>query len=210
MPITVAIVEDEPSLLEMLTRMVTKAPQFTLLGGFPNGEEALAALPALSPDVVVMDLQLPGMNGIECTGRLRRLLPKTQVVIFTVFMDSDRIFKALSAGACGYLLKRTPRAEMILAIEQVHQGGAPMSAEIAEKVIELLHRSNPATPASEPDGQLTAREEEVLKLLADGIGTKAISVQLEVSLETVRFHLKNIYQKLHVRSQTEAVRKYLK
>ena len=209
MPITVTIVEDEPPLLEMLTRLVSGAPQFRLLGGFPSGEEALAAVPRLAPDVVIMDLQLPGMSGVECTARLRQVLPKTQIIVFTVFMDSDRIFRALSAGACGYLLKRTPRAEMILAIEQVYQGGAPMSAEIAEKVIALLHRSSAPATKAVADAQLTTREEEVLKALADGLGTKAISVKLDVSVETVRFHLKNIYQKLHVRSQTEAVRKYL-
>jgi DNA-binding NarL/FixJ family response regulator len=208
MPITVAIVEDDAEIRATLTRAVQKAPALAFAGSFGDAESALAGLPALAPNVVIMDIQLPGANGIECTRRLKQLAPATQVLVFTVFMDSDQIFRALAAGASGYLLKRTVRAEIVEAVEQVCQGGAPMSAEIARKVVESFRV--PAAPAKPPDTAcLTVREEEVLKLLAAGHGTKAIATQLGLSAETVRFHLKHIYEKLHVRSRTEAVIKYL-
>ena len=210
MPITVAIVEDAFEIREMLTRAVQKAPQLSLVGHFSNGEDALAELPSLAPNVVIMDIQLPGMNGIECTSRLKHMRPFTQVLVFTVFMDSDQIFKALAAGASGYLLKRTSRGEIVEAIEQVWAGGAPMSSEIARKVVESFRTGAPAAKPAPSEEQLTAREDEVLKLLAAGHGTKAIAVMLNLSAETVRFHLKHIYEKLHVRSRTEAVIKYLK
>jgi DNA-binding NarL/FixJ family response regulator len=209
MPITVAIVEDDPQIREMLTRAVQKARSLAFVKNFSNAETALAELPALAPNVVIMDIQLPGLSGIECTRRLKRALPDTQVLVFTVFMDSDQIFQALSAGASGYLLKRTSRAEIVEAVEQVWAGGAPMSSEIARKVVESF-RVKPATKTEPSDEQLTAREEEVLKRLAEGHGTKAIATMLSLSAETVRFHLKHIYEKLHVRSRTEAVIKYLR
>lgn len=210
MPITVAIVEDDREIRETLAAAVRKARQLSFVAGFASAEEALAALPALAPNVVVMDIQLPGANGIECTRRLKQQLPATQVLVFTVFMDSEQIFQALAAGASGYLLKRTARAEIVEAIEQVWLGGAPMSAEIARKVVESFRAPPPpTTPPPVATAQLTPREEEVLKLLAAGQGTKAIASALSLSVETVRFHLKHIYEKLHVRSRTEAVIKYL-
>jgi DNA-binding NarL/FixJ family response regulator len=209
MPITVAIVEDDTEIREMLTRAVRRARQLAFTEGFANAEEALAGLPALMPNVVIMDIQLPGLNGIECTRQVKQLCPSTQVLVFTVFMDTEQIFQALAAGANGYLLKRTCREEIVDAIEQVWQGGAPMSSEIARKVVESFRRPSPPTKAASTDAQLTAREEEVLKLLAAGHGTKAIASDLNLSAETVRFHLKHIYEKLHVRSRTEAVIKYL-
>lgn len=210
MPITVAIVEDDREIRETLAAAVRKARQLSFVAGFASAEEALAALPALAPNVVVMDIQLPGANGIECTRRLKQQLPATQVLVFTVFMDSEQIFQALAAGASGYLLKRTARAEIVEAIEQVWLGGAPMSAEIARKVVESFRAPPPpTTPPPAATAQLTPREEEVLKLLAAGQGTKAIASALSLSVETVRFHLKHIYEKLHVRSRTEAVIKYL-
>ena len=210
MPITVAIVEDDAEIREMLTRAVRKARSLSFLGSHANAEAALAALPVLAPNVVIMDIQLPGLSGIECTRRLKQLLPGTQVLVFTVFMDSDQIFRALSAGASGYLLKRTSRAEIVEAVEQVWHGGAPMSSEIARKVVDSF-RTNAAAAAKPPAGEaLTPREEEVLKRLAAGEGTKAIASALALSTETVRFHLKHIYEKLHVQSRTEAVIKYLR
>jgi DNA-binding NarL/FixJ family response regulator len=209
-PITVAIVEDDTDIREMLTRAVSKARQLSFVGSFPDAETALPQLMKLAPNVVIMDIQLPGVNGIECTRRLKQLRPETQVLVFTVFMDSDQIFKALAAGANGYLLKRTSRQEIVEAVEQVWQGGAPMSAEIARKVVASFHARDAVEKSSADDEQLTAREEEVLELLANGHGTKAIASQLNLSAETVRFHLKHIYEKLHVRSRTEAVIKYLK
>jgi DNA-binding NarL/FixJ family response regulator len=207
-PITVAIVEDNAEIREMLTRAISRARPLSCAGSFADAESALAELPVLAPNVVIMDLELPGLDGVECTRRLKAARPQIQVLMLTVFMDTDRIFNALAAGASGYLLKRTSRAEIVEAIEQVWQGGAPMSSEIARKVVESF-RPRPAARATLPDQQLTAREDQVLKLLAAGHATKAIASELAVSTETVRFHLKHIYDKLHVRSRTEAVIKYL-
>jgi DNA-binding NarL/FixJ family response regulator len=214
-PIRVALVEDDRDIREMLTRVVKKARMLAFVGSFASAEEALAELPGLAPDVVIMDLELPGLNGIECTRRVKAQRPQTQVLVFTVFMDSEAIFNALAAGASGYLLKRTPIAGIIDAIEQVAQGGAPMSGEIARKVVESFRSGRRSTPPLPPEPsrleqQLTPREEEVLQLLAAGQGTKAIASELSLSPETVRFHLKHIYEKLHVRSRTEAVIKYLR
>ena len=207
MPTTVAIVEDNPDLRESLAQIVKKAAGLEFLGGFADGGTALARLPALSPQVVIMDIQLPGMSGIDCTRLLKIKLPATQVLMLTVFEDSDLVFKALAAGASGYLLKRSSRSEIIDAIEQVRDGGAPMTGEIARKVVESFHAPAPARqPAIE---ELTPSEEQVLGLLAKGYATKEIADQLSVSFHTVRFHLKNIYGKLHVRSRTEALLKYL-
>ena len=210
MPINVAIVEDDTEIREMLTRAVQRASSLSFVASFSNGEQALAELPAHAPDVVIMDLQLPGMSGIDCTRHLKQRLPNTQVLVFTVFMDSDQIFKALAAGAKGYLLKRTSRQEIVDAIEQVWNGGAPMTAEIARRVVESFHNADAAKKTATLEAQLTVREEEVLRLLAAGKPTKIIATELNLSAETVRFHLKHIYEKLHVRSRTEAVIKYLR
>jgi DNA-binding NarL/FixJ family response regulator len=208
MPITVAIVEDDSGIREMLARVVQRGSDLKHLGSFSSGEAALEALPTLTPNVVIMDIQLPGMSGIECTRLLKKAMPAAQVLVFTVFGDSEQVFRALEAGASGYLLKRTPRGEMVDAIKQVWDGGAPMSGEVARKVVESFRKPAPAhVPDAEP---LTAREEEVLGLLAKGYITKEIADQLAISFDTVRFHLKHIYRKLHVRSRTEALLKYLK
>jgi DNA-binding NarL/FixJ family response regulator len=207
-PITVAIVEDDSGIREMLTRVLARAAGLAHLASYSSGEAALEALPALAPNVVIMDIQLPGMSGIECTRLLKKAVPATQVLVFTVFGDSEQVFRALEAGASGYLLKRTARTELVDAIKQVRDGGAPMSGEVARKVVESFRK--PA-PAQNPEVEtLTAREEEVLSLLAKGYITKEIADQLAISFDTVRFHLKHIYQKLHVRSRTEALLKYLK
>jgi DNA-binding NarL/FixJ family response regulator len=208
MAITVAIVEDDRGICEMLTRVVARAPGLEFVGSVTSGEAALEDLPQRAPNVVIMDIQLPGMNGVECTRALRKAMPGTQVLVFTVFGDSDQVFRALEAGASGYLLKRTPRAEVVEAIKQVWDGGAPMSGEIARKVVESFRKPAPVqAPEVEP---LTPREEEVLGLLAKGYITKEIADQLAISFDTVRFHLKHIYRKLHVRSRTEALLKFLK
>lgn len=207
MPITVAIVEDDAEIRETLTRVVRRAPRLSFLRSFSRAEEALEELPALAPDVVVMDIQLPGMNGIQATARVKTLLPKTQILVLTVFGDSDQVFRALEAGANGYLLKRSSRQEIVEAIEQVRAGCAPMSGEIARKVVELLRKPTPR--AGDLDQRLTPREEEVLGLLAKGFVTKEIADHLQISGDTVRFHLKHIYSKLHVRSRTEALLRYL-
>ena len=206
-PIKVAIVEDDAEIREMLSRVIRRAAQFDLVGGFPDAEEALAALPKLAPNVVVMDLQLPGMSGIDCIRVLKQKMPGIQVLVFTVFSDSDQVFRALEAGASGYLLKRTARREVVEAIEQVWGGGAPMSGEIARKVVESFRR---VQPSMGPSRQLTPREEEVLSLLAKGYVTKEVADALSLSSDTVRFHLKHVYEKLHVHSRTEALIKYLR
>jgi DNA-binding NarL/FixJ family response regulator len=208
MPISVAIVEDNGEICEMLTRTVERASSLRFLQSFSSGEEALGKLPELKPDVVIMDIQLPGMTGIECTMKLKTLAPEIQVLVFTVFGDSDLVFKALEAGASGYLLKRTPRQEIVDAVKDVWFGGAPMSGEIARKVVDSFRK--PAKTKDADLEQLTQREEEVLALLAKGYITKEIADQLGISFDTVRFHLKHIYQKLHVRSRSEALIKYLK
>lgn len=212
MPISVAIVEDDAEIRQRLARAVEKAGSLRFLESFPDGESALARLPALAPNVVIMDIQLPGLSGIDCTREVKRLLPATQVLVFTVFGDSDQVFKALEAGASGYLLKRTSRGEIVEAIEQVWEGGAPMTGEIALKVVESFRKPpQPASPQSaSTEAQLSPREEEVLQLLAKGYQTKEIADALSISYFTVRFHLKRVYAKLHVRSKTEALLKYLR
>ena len=207
MPISVAIVEDNVEICEMLTRTVERASSLRFLQSFSSGEEALEKLAALKPDVVIMDIQLPGITGVECTLQIKALVPEIQVLVFTVFGDSDLVFKALEAGASGYLLKRTPRNAIVDAVKDVWFGGAPMSGEIARKVVDSFRKPSKAKDADLE--QLTQREEEVLALLAKGYITKEIADQLGISFDTVRFHLKHIYQKLHVRSRSEALIKYL-
>ncbi len=207
MPISVAIVEDNVEIREMLTRTVERAASLTFMKSYSSGEEALEHLPVLQPNVVIMDIQLPGMTGIECTLQLKAKAPEIQVLVFTVFGDSDLVFKALEAGASGYLLKRTPRQEIVDAVKDVWFGGAPMSGEIARKVVDSFRKPPKAKNADLE--QLTPREEEVLALLAKGYITKEIADQMGISFDTVRFHLKHIYQKLHVRSRSEALIKYL-
>lgn len=207
MPINVAIVEDNAGIREMLVRVVEHGAGLHFLDSFPDAESALQGLPALAPDVVIMDIQLPVMSGIDCTRHLKALLPNTQVLVFTVFGDSDLVFKALEAGASGYLLKRTPRRAMVEAIRDVWFGGAPMSGEIARKVVDSFRK--PVAAKMTDAEELTPREEEVLALLAKGYITKEIADLLSISFDTVRFHLKHIYRKLHVRSRSEALIKYL-
>ena len=204
MPITVAIVEDNVEIREMLTRTVERAASLTFLQSYSSGEEALEHLPTLKPDVVIMDIQLPGITGVECTARLKSIAPAIQVLVFTVFGDADLVFKALEAGASGYLLKRTPRQEIVDAVKDVWFGGAPMSGEIARKVI--VHFQEQSTAAAEVE-KLTGREREVLELVAHGFINKEIADRLGVSVEAVRWHLKHIYAKLHVHSRTEAALK---
>jgi DNA-binding NarL/FixJ family response regulator len=206
MPITVAIVEDNEESCAMLARVIAREPKLKCAGTCATGENALEVLPKNPPQVVIMDIQLPGMSGIQCTSRLRQLLPETQVLVYTVHGDDELVFKALKAGASGYLLKRSTKAEIIEAIFDVHQGGAPMSGEIARKVVQSF--SGPAAPKETV--RLTPRQEEILGLLARGFVAKEIAQKLGISFETVRFHLKDIYAKLHVRSKMEAVLKYLK
>lgn len=203
MSIPVAIVEDEARLRSQLVAMLTAAAGFECRGAYGSGEEALREIPRHPPDVVLMDINLPGMSGVECTFRLKRLLPRLQVVMLTVYDDSEQIFRALEMGASGYLLKRATPEEIVRAVAEVHRGGAPMSSYIARQVVQSFARRS---SAREPG--LTPREEEVLALVAKGYINKEIADQLGLTLETVRTYLKLIYEKLHVRSRTEAAMRF--
>ncbi|MCU0780804.1 MAG: response regulator transcription factor [Akkermansiaceae bacterium] len=207
LPIRVAIVEDHHELRESWRAIIDSAPDLCCVGDFPTAEAALREIPALRPDVVLMDINLPGMSGIECTRLLRERLPRLQVLILTVYEDSERIFEALEAGASGYLLKRTSEEQLLRAIAEVRGGGSPMTSEVARKVVQSFRK--PARSKAAEDAKLTPREEQILKLLAQGYVTKEIADQLGISYYTTQTHLKNIYEKLHVRSRTEAVLRYL-
>jgi len=206
MPITVSIVEDNHETREVLATRVNCAPTLKCVGTYPNGELALKGIPAEKPDVVLVDINLPGMSGIECVSKLKQQLPELPILMITTYEEPELIFNSLRAGAKGYLLKNTPAAELIQAIEQIHAGGAPMSMQIARKVVD--HFCKIPQPASEME-QLSKREEEVLALLAKGYLYKEISQQLGISLPTVKWHLGHIYQKLHVQTRTEATVKFL-
>jgi len=206
MRIRVAIVEDSRGTRESLNELLSRAPALHCVGAHATGEEALAQIPAELPDVVLMDINLPQMNGIECVSRLKQQLPQTQVLMLTTYEESDLIFDSLRQGASGYLLKNLPPAELVQAIEQVHAGGAPMSMQIARKLVN--HFQQIKKPQSDME-QLTKREHEILALLAKGFLYKEIADQLGVTLSTVRAHLHTVYEKLHVQSRTEAVVKFL-
>ncbi len=205
--ITVALVEDNAGLRQGLALLLGQTPGLVCAGAYADAEEALRELPGRAADVVLMDIHMPGMSGIECTRRLREILPSTRVIIITVYRDNESIFSALKAGAFGYLLKRATPEEIVRAITEVHEGGAPMSGEVARKVVETFQPRSPSQ-ADEETGELSAREREVLELLSRGRLDKEIANELGVSLPTVRFHLKHIYEKLHVRTRVEAALKH--
>lgn len=207
--IEVAIVEDNPALGESLQRVVESIPDARCIGVWKTAEEGLRKIDAFRPSIVLMDINLPGMSGIEATALLKRALPEIQVIIVTVHREHEKIFDALKAGACGYLLKRSRAADVRQAILDVHSGGAPMSAEIARRVVEAFHDNRPKAPDEAEPVHLSQRETDVAKLIAEGLANKEIADRLGISTETVRGHLKNIYEKLHVRSRTEAAVKYL-
>jgi len=207
MPIRVSIIEDDAWIRENLGERVRQTQGFACVGAYRTGEEALAQLPALAPDVILMDINLPKMNGIECVRQLKALLPSAQVLMLTVYEDSDKIFNSLLAGASGYLLKRTPQAEILDAIAEVHRGNSPMTGHIARKVVQYFNQRGGFGTEVE---KLSQREREVLEHLAQGMPYKEIASLLSVSLDTVRVHIKGIYGKLHVHSRGEAVAKYLR
>lgn len=201
----VAIVEDNRTTREGLRTIIDLSPDYRCVWACDTAEDALRVLPKHAPEVVLMDIQLPNMSGIECVGRLKKLLPDVQVIMVTVYEDPDRIFSALRAGASGYLLKRSAPEQVLAAIREVQQGGAPMSGEIARKVI--VHFQEQSNTAAEVE-KLTPREREVLGLVAHGFINKEIAERLSVTVDAVRWHLKNIYAKLHVHSRTEAALKF--
>jgi len=207
MPITVSIVEDNEQLRTTLARVINRAEGFRCLSHYGDAESALDGLPKDKPQVVLMDINLPGINGVECVRRLKPLLPETQVMMLTVYEDTDNIFNALAAGAAGYLLKRTKGAELLEAIREVHSGGSPMTAHIARKVTQSFIRAGPST---QPTENLSDREQEVLDCLSQGFLYKEIAEKLGISYETVHTYIRRIYEKLQVRTRTEAVAKFLK
>ena len=207
MPITVSIVEDNEQLRGTLVRVINRAEGFKCVSNYGSAEAALEGLPGDKPEVVLMDINLPGMNGVECVRQLKQRGVPTLVVMLTVYEDTENIFNALAAGASGYLLKRTKAAELIAAIREVHTGGSPMTTHIARKVIQSFQRSG---PSSSPSENLSQREQEVLECLSQGFLYKEIAEKLGISYETVHTYIRRIYEKLQVRTRTEAVAKFLK
>jgi DNA-binding NarL/FixJ family response regulator len=208
MPITVSIVEDNDKLRATLARVLNRADGFKCISDYPNAEDALKALPQVRPDVVLMDINLPGMNGVECVRQLKTAAPQIQVMMLTVYEDTENIFEALAAGANGYLLKRTPTQELLEAIHEVHRGGSPMTMHIARKVVQSFQRA-PAAETPNKDN-LSEREQQVLDLLSRGLMYKEIAEKLAISYETVHTYIRRIYEKLQVRTRTEAVAKFLR
>ena len=204
--IGVAIVEDDVPAREILAGWIRDADGFRCVGEFDDAETALAKLPHEKPSVVLFDINLPGMNGIECVRKLKPRLPDTQFVMVTVYEDANHIFNALSAGASGYLLKQTRRNELIDALKDVHAGGSPMSSQIARKVVQNFYRTETKTDGEA--AELSPREREVLELLARGYLYKEIAEMLKISVLTVNTYIRRIYEKLHVRSRAQAVAKY--
>ena len=205
--ISVSIVDDEKKLCKSIATFLNGSTGFRCLSIYGSAEAALKHLPTDKPDVVLMDINMAGMDGIECVKRLKLLAPQIQILMLTVYEDTDQIFKALAAGATGYLLKRLEPEELLQAIRDVNSGGSPMSNSIARKVVASFQE---ADVAGENKHLLTAREQAVLDCLAQGLAYKQIGDQLNISINTIRTHLRHIYEKLHVQSRTEAVAKYLR
>jgi len=206
MAIKVSIIEDDAWIRENLSVRIGQAQGFVCSGAYRTGEEAVAQVPAHAPDVILMDINLPKMNGIECVRQLKALLPSAQILMLTVYEDSDKIFNSLLAGASGYLLKRTPQTEILEAIADVHRGNSPMTGHIARKVVQYFNQRGSTDTEME---KLSNREREVLEYLARGSSYKEIAGALTVSIDTVRAHIKGIYGKLHVHSRGEAVARFL-
>ena len=206
MPVTVSIVEDTPGTRNSLIELFRKAADIECLRAYATGEEAVRGIPEERPQVAVVDINLPGISGIECVAQLKRLLPDLHVLMLTTYEESDLIFNSLRAGANGYLLKNMPAEELIQAVKQVQAGGAPMSMQIARKVVAHFHHAKQAPGEM---SQLSNRENEILRLLAKGYLYKEIADQLGITMSTVRTHIHSVYEKLHVGSRTEAVVKFL-
>lgn len=207
MAITVSLVEDDRGTRDSLTALLRSATALRCVSTYATGEKALAGIPLEKPDVALVDINLPGMSGIECVAKLKAKLPGLHVLMLTTYEESDLIFDSLRAGANGYLLKNMPPAELIAALEEVQAGGAPMSMQIARKVVQHFHRAQNTDPDVEA---LSPREYEVLALLAKGRLYKEIADQLGIGLGTVRTYQRRIYEKLHVQSRTEAAVKFLR
>lgn len=204
-PVRVVTVEDDARLRQSLEILLASSPTCECLGACGSAEEAIKSIPLWKPDVVLMDIHLPDRSGIECTTALKELIPNLQVIILTSYEDTDNLFKALRAGACGYLLKRAQPAEILHAIQEVQSGGAPMSSEIARKVLGAFH--DPA-PLAAPEQDLSRREREILELLLRGLSNKEIASDLSISVPTVKIHIRHIYEKLHVRCRVDLLVKF--
>ncbi len=209
MPINVSIVEDNKRLRESLSILIDGSEGFRCLSSFPNAEEAIKRLPGSWPDVLLMDINLPEMSGIECVAKLKELRPALQIIMLTAYLENDKIFQSLLAGATGYLIKQTSPTEILEAIADVHRGGAPMSGDIARKVVEYVQQSKRPAGQAEETADLSKREHEILTYLSKGYQYKEIADVLSLSVSTVRTHLRSVYKKLHARSRTEAVVKFL-
>ncbi|MDJ1466469.1 response regulator transcription factor [Xanthocytophaga flava] len=201
--IRISVVEDISEIREGIRFVINQTPGFECVSVYENAEDAAAALPALRPDIVVMDINLPGMSGIDCIRKVRAVTSHIQFMMFTVFEEGEQVFEALSAGASGYLLKKTPPHKIIEALQELHEGGSPMSASIARKIVNSFQK----TPPLEESQKLSAREKEILDHLAKGLLYKEIASKLSISTGTVRQHIHNIYEKLHVQNRTEAINK---
>lgn len=205
MAIAVFLVDDDIQTRKILAGWVSRAPGFRLAGESDHAESALTLVPERKPDVVLMDINLPGMSGVEAVQKLKRIVPATQFVMLTVYEDTDHIYNALVAGATGYLLKQTQRADLLRALEDVHRGGSPMTSNIARKVVQSFKEARAEAPEED---QLSPREHEVLDLLARGYLYKEIADRLNISVPTVNTYVRRMYEKLQVRSRAQAVAKY--
>ncbi len=204
MSISIAIVEDLDVVRNGLKDFISLSTDFLVIGAFKTGEEALQKLPEIRPDIVIMDINLPGMNGIECIRQVKDKSPGTQFMMFTVYENDDKVFEALKAGASGYLLKNTGLLQIAESVKELHEGGSPMSANIARKMVNLFRDADKKTPFLDI---LSNREKEILQLLAKGLLYKEIAEQLGITTGTVRIHIHKIYEKLHVQNRTEAINK---
>ncbi len=205
--VTAAVVEDESSLRQSFQEILNRAPGFCCIGAFANAEDALRDLPSLNPRVVLMDINLPGMSGVDCVRQLSILLPQTQIVMLTVHDNPEAIFNSLAAGASGYLLKPVRAAQLLVAVRDVIAGGAPMTSNIARKVVQTFKK--PVPPSMSETEDLTPKEKLVLDYLAKGYLYKEIADALKMSYSTVHTHIEHIYDKFHVRSRSQAIAKYL-
>ena len=206
MPIRVSIVDDDEGIRTNLAQLIASQPDFECVSTHPHGRSACAEIPKLQPDVVLMDINLGAMDGIECVARLKTACPTIQIIMVTVYEDTEKIYPALEAGAAGYLLKRTGAEELFEAIRQVQRGESPMSGPIARKVVQFFQRKGKTTELLD---QLSPKEYKVLEKVAQGFLYKEIALEMQVTLETVRTHIRSIYQKLQVNTKTDAVLKYL-
>jgi len=203
-PVTISIVEDLDEVREALERLINQSENFSLVSGFSNAEQAEKKIPLEPPDIVIMDINLPGMSGIECISRIKEKCDGTQFMMFTIYEDDEKVFEALRAGAHGYLLKKTPKEKLLEALEELHNGGSPMSTNIARKVIEAFEKKK--QPPAEIN-TLTNKEKQILELLAKGFLYKEIADQLHSTRNTIKQHIHHIYEKLHVQNRTEAINK---